>query len=468
MYATNAGFCLMRLRVLRCASTLLGSLGDCYNAGMSTQQLKRTLNLPQLVFYGVGTMVGAGIYSVIGAAAAEAGAQLWISFIFAGIAAFLTVLSYAELIAMYPDTGAEYNFLKNAFPERPLFSFMAGYLIALNAAATSATVALAFAGYLNVFVEFPAAIVALMLLSACTVLNIAGIKESTWVSIGLICIEVAGLLLLIWSGFESGEMGSAFGSGEAEDADAQGGGGIAGIFTATALIFFIFIGFEDVANLSEETRDPVTTVPRALLISVLFTSAMYVLVALAFIALSGDLQDVGSSDSPLSEAAATIAPWRGQALAVAALFATASTALISLISISRMLFGMARGGDMPKALSRTLPGRKSPWIAALVLFGAACLLLPLGEIKVIASVSSFGVLLVFAAVQVAMIALRLRHPRKERPFRVPFAIGKIPVLPVIGIALVLALLTQFEAVVYAVGGGAILVGIGVYFWFQRS
>src|SRR5688572_6522040 len=105
--------------------------------------LNRSLNLPQLVFYGVGSMIGAGIYSVIGAAAGEAGSGLWLSFIFAGVAAFLTVLSYAELISMFPKTGAEYQFLKHAFPKRRVLPFMAGWLIALNAAATSATVALA-------------------------------------------------------------------------------------------------------------------------------------------------------------------------------------------------------------------------------------------------------------------------------------------------------------------------------------
>ncbi|MEY4642781.1 MAG: hypothetical protein RLZZ227_2775 [Pseudomonadota bacterium] len=426
---------------------------------MANEQLKRTLNLPQLVFYGVGTMVGAGIYSVIGAAAAEAGPRLWLSFIFAGIAAFLTVLSYAELSAMYPQTGAEYNFLKQAFPKRPLFSFMAGYLIALNAAATAATVALAFAGYLNVFVELPAPIVALSLLTLCTALNIAGIKEATWVSIALICIEVAGLVLLVWSGFESGEMGRSFAAGDA--GDGAGAWKAAGIFTATALIFFIFIGFEDVANLTEETRDPVKTVPRALIVSVLFTSLLYVLVAVAFIALS-ELEGIADSESPLSAAAATIAPWRGQALAVAALFATASTALISLVSISRMLFGMARGGHMPELLASTLPARKTPWVAALALFAAACLLLPLGEIKIIASVSSLGVLLVFAAVQAAMITLRLRAPDTDRPFRVAFVVGRVPVLPVIGIGLILALLTQFDAIVYGVAGGAMLGGLVVY------
>jgi len=427
---------------------------------MAVEQLNRTLNLPQLIFYGVGTMVGAGIYSVIGAAVGDAGTQLWISFILAGIAAFLTVLSYAELTSMFTKTGAEYEFLKAAFPGWRSLSFMAGYLIALNAAATSATVALAFAGYLEVFVSVPVLLTAFLLLAACTLINIVGIRESTWVSIGLICIEVAGLLLMIWSGFESGEMGKSF-SVTPEWSHAGG------IFAATALIFFIYIGFEDVANLSEETKEPAKTVPRALIISVIITSIIYVLVAFSLVALA-DPETITTSGSPLSDAAGTIAPWRAQALGVAALFATASTALISLIAISRMLFGMARGGDMPKPLSRTWSSRKTPWVAALTLFAIACLLLPLGEVKIIASVSSFCVLLVFAAVQTAMIALRFLKPETKRPFRVPISVGRLPLLPPLSILITFALLTQFEPIVYLVVGGALTAGLFIYFVHQRT
>ena len=104
----------------------------------------------------------------------------------------------------------------------------------------------------------------------------------------------------------------------------------------------------------------------------------------------------------------------------------------------------------------------------MMLFAVACMLLPLGEIKTVASVSSFGVLLVFAAVQVAMIRLRFLEPGKQRPFKVPFAVGKVPVLPVIGIMLVLALLTQFEPLVYSVGGGAVAAGLVIYSVSRRS
>jgi APA family basic amino acid/polyamine antiporter len=420
-------------------------------------RLKRSLNLTQLVFYGVGTIVGAGIYTVIGSAAGMAGTGVWISLLLAGAAAFITALSYAELVCMYPRAGGEYQFLKHAFPGSGVPSFIAGYLIALNAAATSATVALAFGGYLNVFVSVPTWMVAFALLALCTVVNILGIRQSTWVSIGMICIEVSGLLLLIGVGFLRGEPGEAI---ALPDADA-----VAGIFAATALIFFIYIGFEDIVNLAEEANTPKRDIPLALIISVVITSVMYFLVVWAVLAIS-DPQTLASSESPLTTAAAGVAPWLGNALAVAALFATASTALISLVAISRLLYGMARDGRMPAALALTLGKRQTPWVAALVLFGAACALLPLGQVKIVASISACGILVVFIGVQAAVIALRYSAKNVKRPFKVPGRIGNLPVLPVIGIAIALALLTQFEAQVYAITGGA-LAGGGVLYGALR-
>ncbi|MCC2639027.1 MAG: amino acid permease [Moraxellaceae bacterium] len=418
-----------------------------------TTELKRSLGLTQLTFYGVGTIVGAGIYSVLGAAAGMAGEGMWISLLLAGLAAFLTALSYAELISMYPQAGAEYHFLKRAFPRLTLLSFFAGFLIALNAAATSATVALAFGGYLRVFLEIPAALTAFVLLAICTVVNIAGIRESTWTSMALICVEVAGLLLLIGAGFWHADVLAAVHWPASLET-----GNVAGIFAGTALIFFIYIGFEDVANLAEETHEPRRAVPRALLISVALTTVIYLLVAWVALALISPAQ-LAASESPLTAAASTIAPGLGWTLAITAMFATASTALISLISISRLLFGMARDGALPGVLSRLTPERRTPWVAALALFATACALLPLGEVKVIASISALGILSVFVAVQGALVMLRFTQPEVPRGFRVPFSIGRLPLPPLLGIVMALALITQFEAKVYAVGAFAVLVGI---------
>lgn len=418
------------------------------------QELKRALSLPQLIFYAVGTMVGAGIYSVIGAAAGEAQTFLLYSFALAGIAALLTVLSYAELASALPKAGAEYQYLKAAFPGLRLAAFMAGILIALNATATSATVALAFGGYLLVFAQVPVWMSALALLSLATAVNIMGVRQSTWVSMAMVCIEAGGLVLLVFAGFSAGDVGRSF-----ERLPAMGD--VAGIFAATALIFFIFMGFEDVANMSEEAREPRRTIPQALIFGALGTTVLYILVAVAVVGLA-EPAALEHSKSPLTQAAGRAIPWMGTVLAVSALFATASTALISLVSISRLLFGMARDGDMPEPLSRILPGRQTPWVAALALYIGACLLLPLEQVKTVASLSSFGVLLVFVGVQAAVIALRFAKPDMERGFRVPLSIGRFPVLPALGIAADLTLLTQFKPVVYWIGFSVIGAGALVY------
>ena len=242
--------------------------------------LQRSLNLPQLVFYGIGTIVGAGIYSIIGAAAGLAGGAFWLSFALASAVALLTALSYAELSAMFPRAGAEYRFLSEAFPDHDWPSFLAGWLIALNAAATAATVALAFANYLQAFVELPKIPVALGLLAACTLANVAGLKQATWLAIVLTSIECGGLLLVVVLGFASGNVGAHVALPAASGA--FGGG----ILAATALVFFMYIGFEDIANLAEESRRPERAMPRALLISVVATSILYLLVAFAVLSLA--------------------------------------------------------------------------------------------------------------------------------------------------------------------------------------
>jgi APA family basic amino acid/polyamine antiporter len=425
-----------------------------------TARLKRTLNLPQLVFYGISSMVGAGIYSVIGAAAGEAGPHLWISFLLAALAAFISVLSYAEISTLFPAAGAEYQYLSKAFPRQKLLAFLGGYLVVLNACTTAATVSLAFGGYLNVFLDWPVMATALVLLMLCTLVNIAGIRESVLLTIVMALVEVGGLLLMIGLAFASGNMDKAVQTMPALP-------DMTGIFSATALIFFVYIGFEDIADLSEETIKPKQTVPKALLISLAATSVVYILIAFAVTALATPDQ-LGQSASPLSAAVAGTAPWASSPLAIAALFATASTALISLVSMSRVLFGMARDGEMPHFLGKTLPERKTPWTAALALFITACLFLPLGEVKILASVSSLGVLLVFIGVQAAVIRLRYTRPEAHRPFKVPLSIGRLPLIPVVGILLCLAMTLLYEPIVYGVTLAAMVFGALLYVLHKKT
>lgn len=412
--------------------------------------LRRTLGLPSLTFYALGMILGAGIYSVIGAAAGTAGSALWISFGVGATVALLTGLSYAELATMFPSAGAEYAYLREAVPRWRWLPVVVGTLLILSGVATAATVSLAFGGYLRTFVELPAALVAAVALAAFTGLNVLGIRESARINIAFTSVEIGGLLLVIAVAIWRADLLAPLAAAPTT-----------AMLPAAALVFFAYLGFENVASLAEEARDPARTMPRALLISVVVSAVLYVLVALAAVALIPPEQ-LAKSDSPLTTAVAASSPVAARILGAIALFATANTGLIALVTVSRLVFGMARDGDLPGALGRVLPGRDTPWIAAIAMLGFALALLPLGDVAAVASLSSFGALVAFVAVNVAVIVLRVRKPDQKRPFRVPGAVRNVPVTAVLGAASAAVLVTQLETSTFAIGGGAIAAGLLVH------
>lgn len=417
--------------------------------------LRRALGLPALTFYGVGMVIGAGVYSVLGAAAGRAGEGLWLAVALAAVAALLTGLSYAELASALPRAGAEYVYVGKAFPRRRWAPFAIAFTRVAAGAGTAATVSIAFAGYFEMFAGSPRWAAALGLLVACTALNVVGIRESTWANVACTSIEALGLLAVVWVGATSERFGEALATPPS-----------AGVLSGAALIFFVYLGFEALASFAEETREPGRAMPRAILLSLALTTALYVLVALAAVALVPP-ERLAESRSPLAAAVEPTSSRLARVLGGIALFATANTVLVTLMTSSRMLFGTARDLGAMKPLTRVLPGRRTPWVAALVLAAGAAALLPFGEVEVVAGFASFVSLVAFVAVNVALVVLRLREPDLERPFRVPVAVGRVPLAPVAGVAASLALATQFEPVVYAIGAGALGLGVAVYFLAVR-
>ncbi|HYE76817.1 MAG TPA: APC family permease, partial [bacterium] len=347
----------------------------------------------------------------------------------------LTGFSYAELAAAIPRAGAEYVYLARALPRRRWAGFLTGFLTIVSGITTVATVSLAFGGYATLFVDLPVMASAAILILVCTLLNIGGIRESSWVNIVLTSIEVLGLLLVITLGVQAEFPPEGF----LEVTPAVLGG--------AAIIFFVYTGFEDLANLSEEAREPGRDLPRALFICLAITTVLYVLVALSALALV-PADQLAASDSPLALAAGQVSPRYAAALGYIALVSTANTGLIAAIATSRMIYGMAKGGEFPPALARTLPVRQTPWMAALVVFVGGALFLPLGTVAAVASVSSFAALLAFVAVNLAAILLRYSEPGLERPFRIPWTIRRVPVPSALGILATLALVIQFDRNVY--------------------
>jgi basic amino acid/polyamine antiporter, APA family len=401
-------------------------------------ELRRSLGLGSLSFYGVGVILGAGIYSILGEAAGVAGEALWWSFLLASLAALLTGLSYAELATMFPQVGAEYVYLRAAWPRASWLPGTLGWVLVATGIATTATVALAFAGYASLFTPLPLWMIAVALLVAMGTLNILGANEASWANIVFTLVESAGLVALIVVGVRDPDIGRVFMSAPH-----------AGVLGGAALIFFAYLGFEEIANLAEEAIHPGRDLPRAILIAVAVSTTLYILVAAASVALL-EPSRLATSASPLADAMQAGAPFLAGALAGVALFATANTALIAMMAASRLLFAMARGGDAPSLLARTLAGRKTPAAAVLLVAVGALLCLPLGGVGLVGSIASLLALVTFALVNAALMRLRFTHPETKRPFRVPLHLGRMPVLTMFGMLVVTLLLTQFELRVYGI------------------
>lgn len=408
-----------------------------------------------LTFYGTGMILGAGIYSILGQAAGLAGYSLWQGFLIAGLAALLTALSYAELGAMIPVAGAEYIYLRNAFSKQRWIAATIGITVIFAGCASAATVAFAFTSYLEHFISLPRFLVASGLIILFTGVNITGIKQSSWTNVLFTIIEVSGLVLFIWLGWNHPEFGNSFFTQPNM-----------ATLTSAALIIFAFLGFENIVSLAEETKDPEKNIPRAIFLSLFISTTLYILVSLAAVTMMTPNQ-LAQTDSALLEAALTQSQRWGGVLGGIALFSTANTVLIGLVTSSRIIYGISKDQSLPLALSKLRKTKQTPWAAALVAMAASILLLPFGNVEVLASIASFATMIVFIAVNLALIRMRFTEPLKKRPFRLPLQIKGIPVFPVLGISVCTIFLFQFDQIIYVTGVLAFACSAGIYFLFRK-
>ena len=416
-------------------------------------ELKRHIGLFHLTMYGVGLILGAGIYVLIGEAAGFAGNSMWISFLLGAIVALFAGLSYSELAALYPKAAAEYTFVKNAFKSN-FFGFIIGWLTAITSIIVAATVSLGFGGYLIQFIEIPITVGAIVLIVILSLVNFIGIKESAWANTIFAIITAGGLALIIFLGFtvEPVESIDYF----------EAPNGFSGIILAFVLIFFAFIGFEDMANVAEEVRRPHKTIPRAIMLSILITGVIYVLVSLSVVKIL-DWQELAVSSAPLADVAHKVLGTNGSVtLSIIALFATASTVLITLVAGARILYGMAKSNSLPQFLGRVHPKTKTPWIAVIVILITSVGFSFIGDIVIIANIVVFAIVITFAAINLAVIVLRYTEPVLKRPFRVPINIGKFPILPLFGFGTTVYMALQFQAEIIL--AGITIIGIGAVFY----
>ena len=377
-------------------------------------ELRRSLSLPLITFYGLGTILGAGIYVLVGKVAGAAGIYAPVSFALAAVTAGLSAFTYMELCSRYPLSGGAAVYTQKGFGLRWL-SILVGFLIVLSGLVSAATIARGFVGYFRVFFEVPEAMIIIGVVIAIALLAAWGIAQSVAATAVATIIEVGGLLLIIGVAYAS------FGALPERLPELVPPFELVawqGIFLGGFLAFYAFIGFEDMVNVAEEVKNPERTLPRAILIAIVISTALYLAVSLAAV-LVLPLDQLSASEAPLAlmfEQATGASP---KVMASISLFAVINGALVQIIMAARMLYGMSREGWLPKGIGKLNARTQTP-IFATILVSLAVLVLALAlPLVTLAKVTSFAVLAVFAIISLALIRLKHAGPPAGNTYTVP-------------------------------------------------
>jgi basic amino acid/polyamine antiporter, APA family len=409
---------------------------------------------PLLFAFILGDVLGAGVYALMGVLAERVGGMLWAPLLAALVLALLTAGSYAELVTKYPRAGGAAVFAERAFKNK-LVSFLVGFCMLAAGVVSAAGLSIAFAGqYLQTFVEVPVVPVAIVFLAVLAALNARGIRESMGANFVMTAIEVSGLVIVV---VVVGFLLAGGGGDVSRVTQVPEGTGVASAVLAGAIIaYYSFVGFETSANMIEEVKEPSKMYPRALFAALGAAGLVYVLVGLAS-SIALPPEKLSSSSGPLLavvEASGVAIPsWL---FSLIALVAVANGALLTMIMASRLTYGMAEQGLLPRALSRVLPGRQTPWVAILATTLVAMLLTLVGDLALLAETVVLLLLFVFLSANISVLVLR-----RDRVDHDHFRVWTF--VPVLGVASCLLLLSQQTLRVWIFGAILIVVGVGLYF-----
>ncbi|MFT3730146.1 MAG: APC family permease [Hyphomicrobium sp.] len=397
-----------------------------------TPHLRRSIGTTQLALYALGSMVGSGIYGLIGKAAGEAGSAVWLSFLIALVAALLTSLSYASLGSRYPRAGGAAYVTDRAFGW-PALSFTIGLALVASGLTSIATQSKIFGAIIADLAGWEAASSTAIAVGFPLILSgivFRGIRESMWVNVVCTLMEVSGLLIVIASGLSYWGTIDYF---EIPPDRVDFGLGVV-VLQASVLAFFAFIGFEDAVNVAEECRDPERTIPRGLVIATVAAAVLYVAVSITAVSVV-PWQELASAPSPLTAVMQKSAPSiPAELMTFIALFSVANTALVNYVTASRLIYGMAGQGLLPNFVGRVHQTRRTPHVAIAVLLGFLLLLVIAGRIADLAAATVLLLLVIFIAVNAALVVLKRRIGEPQGSFEIPLA------LPILGIAVCAILL----------------------------
>ncbi|MEM9060464.1 MAG: APC family permease [Pseudomonadota bacterium] len=371
---------------------------------MAEAGLKRRIGLGLLTFYGVGVMIGAGIYVLVGHVAGETGGWAPLAFLVAGLVAAPTAVSYAELSVRIPESAGEAAYVRAATGSGSLAALI-GLAVAMVGVVSAAAVLNGGVGYLRALVDVPpemlATIIAVLLGGAA----IIGVLESLAFAAVLTLIEVVGLFVVVGVGLSF-----------PADLPPEPPLAMSGLAAGALLAFFAFIGFEDMVNMAEETRDPGRTMPRAIIAAMALTTLIYILVAWAAVR-AVPSEALAQSERPLALVFETATARNAGFLAAIAVAAALNGVLAQIVMASRVLYGLGRFAPVFAIFHRAHPRFGTPVLATalcVVVVLALALTLPIAEL---AELTSTVLLAIFAAINLTLIVIKRR--RRAEGFRAP-------------------------------------------------
>jgi APA family basic amino acid/polyamine antiporter len=427
--------------------------------------LHRVMGPWLLLLFIVGDILGTGIYALTGKVANLVGGAVWLPFLMAFGVALLTAFSYLELVTKYPRAAGAALYTHRAFGIH-FVTFLVAFAVMCSGITSASTASRAFAANMSDAFDLGLAdgigitIAGLLFMAAVAAVNLRGVGESVKLNVVLTCVELTGLLIIIviglWAiGGGKGDVSRIF---EFKSADGAGGAVWAAI-AATTLAFFAMVGFEDSVNMAEETKDPVKTFPKILLLGLLITGAIYLLVSISAITLVAP-EDLGEGETPLLKVVAAGAPNFPLGLfGFITMFAVANSALINMLMASRLVYGMSREHVLPPVLGKVHATRRTPYVAiAFTTLLAFALIAFVGEVPALGGTTALLLICVFTIVNVAVLVLR-RDAVEHAHFRTP------TVLPLLGAATCAFLAgpwTGRDVVQYQIAGA--LLAIGVVLW----
>jgi len=429
------------------------------SGGTSKVKLARNMSGALLFFYVLGDVLGSGIYALIGLVAGEVGGAFWTAFALGIAVALITGLAYAELVTRYPVAAGAALYIAKAFKNQ-FFTFVVTFCMLAAIVSASGALALTFGGeYFKEFFDWPTLLVAVGFVAVLSLVNYRGISETAVSNAVMTVIEVSGLLIVLATGVAVVVMGDAK---YEQVVDFKGDGSIAlAILGGAALSFFAMTGFENAANVAEETKNATEVFPKALLGGMATAGVLYILVAIST-TLVADYDSIAGSEGALLEVVEQgpfgIPPWLFAAIA---LVAVTNTCLVTMVTQSRILYGMANEDVVPQVFAKVHPKRRTPWVGILFTFIMVVgLLLAAGaEVETLASASVVFLLFIYGLVIISALKLRGDEEHPDASFHAPTPLLYVGLL---GNAGLLFYTIQDDPSLLLYCGGLLAVGLALY------